>query len=66
MIPDNVVACMKVMSNQPPLIKGARKEKCCNCENQVWVSPATRMSIKEGLYPDVFACLECIRKRVKK
>lgn len=52
-----------VMPTAP--VRGSILEDCCadDCDNEVWLSPATQNEIESGVYPDAILCLTCARDR---
>lgn len=63
MIPDKVVMCIR--ANKGNVLFGYKKKKCIQCKKQVWISKGTVISVEKGLYPNVYACIDCISKELK-
>ena len=48
-----------------PIVEGSTIEKCIKCKHDVWVSPATKLSIEQGIYSKTIVCVNCCCDLVK-
>lgn len=56
-----MVLCIRV-DGKLPLLPTAQKDICNTCGNEVWISPATKMSKPEN---SVIICVECLKEKLK-
>jgi hypothetical protein len=59
--PKELTVCRRV-EKQHEIFEGSTKGNCVSCKKEVWISPGTRLSVEMGLYPDNYACEECVTK----
>jgi hypothetical protein len=51
------IVCLR--ANIKTTVPNCMIEKCSKCDTKIWVAPATRQSIKEGVYKGDFLCMDC-------
>lgn len=47
------------VENAAAVAPGSEKDTCGDCGEDVWISPATRVEIDRGAYPEAIRCLTC-------
>lgn len=63
--PDDVVVLCCRVEDGPSGVYGSVKETCCACHKQVWLSPATRLTVERENPNYKILCLVCGEKRLR-
>lgn len=58
---NGLIVCSRVKGNGKPFIKGSVVKRCCDCDNDVYVSPASIVKLNNNKKIKLI-CLECAAK----
>lgn len=58
-LPEDAVTVAIPANRGAIVVEGSERRECSECGTDVWVSPATRVSIDRGVYPDTIVCVPC-------
>lgn len=61
---DEFTLCPRIEDMKDPLVEGCTKVSCSICKGECWASPATMLSIKEGIYPKEIVCTRCLYNKI--